>query len=76
MEKKKISFSDLVNVMSQKEMKNVRGGSGSIGTCSFYSCSGPCEDVDECGWLVFGTCVFEVTEHSNYCVCRGPSSCK
>ena len=33
MEKKKISFMDLVNILTSKEMKNITGGSG---TCCYW----------------------------------------
>jgi natural product precursor len=40
MEKKKISLRGLAKILSEKELKNVLGGSGGI--CSNSSCSGAC----------------------------------
>jgi natural product precursor len=71
---KKISLQKLSSVLSDKELKNVLGGSGSSGNCKAdgYTCTGDCHFTFQ-GELKFGKCDWEQFEiggkQTAFCAC-------
>jgi natural product precursor len=68
---KKINLRGISEILSEKEMKNVMGGSGN-GGCSGDSastCSGNCPIIDfGMGPITFGTCTW-ITDLGGVCGC-------
>jgi natural product precursor len=69
MKKKKICLRGLSDILSERELKNVLGGSGSqpngCNEPTAYTCSGNCTtDI-----LTFGICKFITTPIGRLCAC-------